>query len=226
VTDSSRAGVAGLAGAAEMANHPTGIPRADACGIVLAGGRASRFGGDKLTAMVGARPLLSLAVETVAGVCEEVIVTIAPGYHTPSLPPNARAVVDVAPFGGPLLGLLSGAMHTERDRLLVVGGDMPTMVPEVLRQLLAALSESPQEAVALGLGPADEPQPLPLAIKRRSLIERGEDLESVAGRSLRWLLDGLDRRVIPEAAWRLADPLASTLCDVDRPDDLADLRSP
>jgi molybdopterin-guanine dinucleotide biosynthesis protein A len=117
-------------------------------------------------------------------------------------------------------------MATERDRLLVVGGDMPTLVPDVLRQLLAALSGSPHEAVALGLGVADEPQPLPFAIVRRSLLERGMDLESMAGRSLRWLLDGLDRRVIPEDAWRLTDPLASTLCDIDRPDDLADLRSP
>jgi hypothetical protein len=78
----------------------------------------------------------------------------------------------------------------------------------------------------LGLGVADEPQPLPLAIERRSLLEHGKNLESLAGRSLRWLLDGLEHGVIPEAAWRLADPPASTLRDVDRPEDLADLRSP
>lgn len=211
--------------ASDGVGRRSGDSPADTCGIVLAGGRATRFGRNKLDARVGSRSLLSLAVATLSDICDEVIVTVAPDYRPRDLPANARVVVDAAPFGGPLLGLLSGARATERDRLLVVGGDMPTLVPDVLRQLLAALSGPQHELVVLGLGRSDEPQPLPLALKRRSLLERHPDHESMDGRSLRWLLDRLDRRVIPEASWRLADPMALTLRDVDRPEDLADLRS-
>lgn len=208
------------------AGRRSGDSLADTCGIVLAGGRASRFGRNKLDATVGTRSLLSLAVETLSSICDEVVVTVAPDYRPRDLPANTRVVVDAAPFGGPVLGLLSGARATQRNRLLVVGGDMPTLVPDVLRQLLAALSGAQHEVAVLGLGQSDEPQPLPLALKRRSLLERHPDHELMAGRSLRWLLDRLDRSVIPESAWRLADPMALTLRDVDRPEDLADLRSP
>ena len=42
----------------------------DACGIVLVGGRSLGFGGDKLIATIGTRPLLSLAVDAVLRVCD------------------------------------------------------------------------------------------------------------------------------------------------------------
>jgi molybdenum cofactor guanylyltransferase len=195
--------------------------RSDTCGIVLAGGRSSRFGRDKLSASVAARPLLILAVEAVASICAEVVVTVAAGYRLPLLPPNARPVVDPAPYQGPLAGLLSGAMATHRDRLLVVGGDMPTLVPDVLRQLLDALS-GPHRAAMLGLGPSADPQPLPCALQRRALLARGPDQASVVGRPLRWMLDMLEPVVVPESAWRRADPDGLTLRDIDEPADLAD----
>jgi molybdenum cofactor guanylyltransferase len=194
---------------------------ADTCGVILAGGRASRFGRDKLSATLGSRPLLSLAIEAVSGMCEEVVVTVAAGYHLPLLPPNARPVVDPAPYQGPLAGLLSGAMATHQDRLLVVGGDMPTLVPDVLRQLLEALS-GPHRAAMLGLGPSADPQPLPCALQRRALLARGPDQASVVGRPLRWMLDMLEPVVVPESAWRRADPDGLTLRDIDEPADLAD----
>src|SRR5437870_3860992 len=47
--------------------------------IVLAGGRSSRFGSDKLAARYGDSTLLALAVSGVAAVSTEVIVVVAPG---------------------------------------------------------------------------------------------------------------------------------------------------
>ena len=192
----------------------------DTCGIVLAGGRASRFGGDKLSAREGSRPLLALAVEALSAVCEEVVVAVAAAYRPPALPSAARLVADPEPYRGPVMGLLSAAMATDRKLLLVAGGDMPTLVPDVLRQLLEAVATAHQ-AAALGLGLECAAQSLPHALRRSALLEQSWDPESSGGRSLRWLLRSLDCFVIPEATWRVSDPLGRTLRDVDWPEDLS-----
>ncbi|HSL32578.1 MAG TPA: NTP transferase domain-containing protein, partial [Candidatus Limnocylindrales bacterium] len=60
-------------------------------GIVLAGGAARRFGGDKLAATIGGATLLDRAVTAVADQASEVVVVLAPGDGRP-LP---RAAVPV-----------------------------------------------------------------------------------------------------------------------------------
>jgi len=225
VTAGDTPSVADASGAdpADGPADPSGVPLVpmdDTCGIVLAGGRASRFGGDKLSAREGSRSLLALAVEALSAVCEEVVVAVAAGYRPPPLPPAARLVTDPEPYRGPVMGLLSGAMATDRRLLVVAGGDMPALVPDVLRQLLAAVATTHQAAV-LGLGPECAVQPLPLALRRSTVLERFWDPGSSGGRSLLWLLRSLDCFVIPEDAWRIADPLGMTLRDVDRPEDLS-----
>lgn len=187
---------------------------------MLAGGRASRFGRDKLSVTVASRPLLALAIDAVARVCDEVVVTIAPGYRPPPLPAELRLVVDPTPHEGPVSGILSGAATTEMGVLLVVGGDMPTLVPAVLEMLVAATRDSGRPTV-LGLGDVDTPQPLPHALQRAALSGWPGDRPREKSPSIRSLLRSLDCRVIPEAVWRSLDPAGLTLRDVDRPDDLA-----
>ena len=51
--------------------------------IVLAGGRSSRFGADKLAASMDGRPLLQHAIDAVARVADEVIVVLAAGARRP-----------------------------------------------------------------------------------------------------------------------------------------------
>ena len=192
----------------------------DACGIVLAGGRSRRFGGDKLIATIGDRPLLSLAVDAVSTVCDEVVVAVASGYRPPmTFPEHVRTVVDIEPDGGPLTGLLTGAMAAHRERLLVVAGDMPLLVVSVLRMLLEALGSS-REAAALGWGQEDTAQPLPLALRRTAALVALETSVEPGRGSLRSLLGRLDIVVIPEPSWRTLDPDGATLRDVDRPEDL------
>jgi len=50
-----------------------------ATGIVLAGGRSTRFGRDKLAEPIEGRTLLDLATEAVAAVVADVVVVVAPG---------------------------------------------------------------------------------------------------------------------------------------------------
>jgi molybdenum cofactor guanylyltransferase len=201
-------------------------PRSKSTGIVLAGGRSTRFGSDKLRATIDGRTVLEWAVTRVASVCEEVVVAFPhdrAGWD--SLPPGAIAVPDREPEGGPLVGLLTAADAARHDRLLIVGGDMPSLVPRVLRRLLEALGG--HEAAALGLGSEDRAQPLPLALARAAVIAL--DVEAAPAseprsRSLHSVIGRLHTVVIPEATWRPLDPAAATLRDVDTPDDLLEDR--
>jgi molybdopterin-guanine dinucleotide biosynthesis protein A len=93
---------------------------------------------------------------------------------------------------------------------------MPTMVPDVLADLLDALER--REAAVLA--DDDGPRPLPLAVRRSLAAPAVERLLDAGERRLRALLEALDVEVLPPDAWRRRDPLGATLRDVDVPDDL------
>ena len=184
--------------------------------IVLAGGRSSRFGRDKLAEAVGGRPLLDHAIEAVRPLASEVIVVRRPGDD--SAPPGTRVVHDPVAFEGPLVGLRAGLAEAQSDMVLVVAGDMPDPAPDVLALLCDALADPTVEAAQLADG--DRPRPLPLAL-RRDVARRAADWLVAAGeRRLRALPASLNGLVLQEATWRPLDPDGLTLWDVDTPADL------
>ncbi len=191
-----------------------------ASGIVLAGGRSSRFGRDKLAEPIHGRPALYLAVLSVAGVCREVIVVRAPGEPI-ELPGGllvpASVVHDARPYEGPLAGTCTGLAAATQPLALVVGGDMPGLVHVVLATMLEAAEGSGRLAVALGEG--DHVRPLPCVI-RTEAAGVAEALLADGRRSLHDLLGALEVELIDESVWRTLDPFARTLADIDLPDEL------
>lgn len=185
-------------------------------GVVLAGGAATRFGGDKLAELYGGRPLLHHAVLALMGVCDEVLVVTAPG-RSPGLPAGARLVHDPEPRAGPLAGLIAALEASEAPVALVAGGDMPALSGAVLREMLDDLHETGAGAVALAED--DDVRPLPCAVRREALAE-GRHLVGEGERSLRALLRAIGVRGMPEDTWRALDPEGRTLFDVDEPADL------
>jgi molybdopterin-guanine dinucleotide biosynthesis protein A len=194
-------------------------PLEDVTGIVLAGGRSSRFGSDKLVAELDGRPLVHHALEAVAAVAGHVVVVAAPGT-LPSIPEHLESRVlvvhDPEPFGGPLVGLVAALSHVNSPVAIVVGGDMPRLVPAVLRRLLAALG--PARAAILEV--PGRVQPLPSALDVPAARAAGSEALARGGRSLRDLLGGLDPVVLPAPVWLALDPAAATIADIDRPSDL------
>ncbi len=186
-------------------------------GLILAGGRSSRFGRDKLTEPIGGRPMLDHVVDRVRGVATDIIVVTAAGPVL-DLPSDIEVVQDELPFEGPLAGLGVGlrAVDPGVELVIVVGGDMPTVVPAVLDRLIATLDR--REAAVL----ADDTRerPLPLAIRRTAASAAVDDLLEAGERRLRALLERLDVEVIPAQIWREDDPAGESLRDVDVPDDL------
>jgi molybdopterin-guanine dinucleotide biosynthesis protein A len=193
----------------------TAIPAAS--GIVLAGGRSTRFGRDKLAEPIGDRPLLHLAIEAVSAVTHDVIVVAAP-ESTPDLPVGVRLVHDETPFEGPLAGCLAGLTAAREPFVLIVGGDMPSLNAAVLGMLLRMLDASKADAcVVEHLG---RRQPLPMALRTGTGTALVARLRAERERRLGAVLDRLIVRALAEGEWRPLDPDALTLRDVDVPDDL------
>jgi molybdopterin-guanine dinucleotide biosynthesis protein A len=189
-------------------------------GVVLAGGRSSRFGADKLAAEVDGIPLVQHAVTRVAEAAGEVIVVLAPGSEPPAFPPGlgVRFAFDAREGEGPLEGLLAGLAATRAEHALVAAGDMPALSPLVLAELLRVAEEAPVDAVALEDG--DRFRPLPCVVRVAPAIANARALLHGGERRLRALLDSLRLAVIDEATWTALDPDRATLRDVDEPGDL------
>ena len=196
--------------------------------IVLAGGASRRFGGDKLLADLDGRPLLHHALDVLATIANPIVVVLAPGAPDPPIPGTLAGAVsfarDPARHQGPLAGVAAGLRAlADLDRghdapSIVVGGDMPHLVPEVLALLVAALDAHPASGAAML--EADPPCVLPLAL-RPSLARPAVDaLLGLDRRALLGLLDALPTAVVPAGAWRAIDPSGRTLDDVDTPADL------
>ena len=209
--------------------------------IVLAGGRSTRFGGDKLAADVDGRPLLHLAIAAVAGVADEVVVVIGAEAAEPALPVEAplpvRVARDVVPDQGPLAGLAAGLAAAAHPLAILVGGDQPSLRGDVLRLLLErlghvlaepgaaepALAEpalaEPVPDVAI-LADGDRVWPFPVAVRVATVRPAAE--AALRGPDLRLFM--LYRRLriarVAEARWRALDPEAASLRDVDTPRDL------
>jgi molybdenum cofactor guanylyltransferase len=210
-------------------------------GIVLAGGRSSRFGGSKLDEELDGTPILARAIDAVAMIADEVLV--AGGHELPGLVPDGggnrptiRLVADAEPFAGPLAALAGALDQATGELAIVVGGDMPRLVPEVLQAMLERLAAQPAEAIILGtpgegkegvtaIGETARRQVFPLAVDIGPAAAAARAAMREGGRAMQAVLDRLDVGRIPFAEWSALDPAAGTLLDVDARSDLDRIRA-
>ena len=188
---------------------------------MLAGGRSSRFGGDKLGARFGDATLLEQSVRAAASVVGDVVVLgRTEVLRQGAGPGRIRVATDRDAYAGPLVAVADALDGPVGPIVLVVAGDMPTLVPDVLALLLReVVSEPARDAAALVVG--DRRQPLPTAVRTRAAAPVARRLVLEGERSLRALLAALATHEVQEREWRPLDPDGLTLRDVDRPEDLA-----
>lgn len=132
----------------------TGAGRAATAGLVLAGGRSSRFGGEKAAALLGGRPLLGLALGHLDRNCAAAAVSAAQGSEAEALARGWGVPVLHDPDGaprGPLAGICAGlawAQARGAAALAVLPCDLPSVPPDLFDRLLGALQAGDGAAVA------------------------------------------------------------------------------
>ena len=186
-------------------------------GVILAGGRSSRFGSDKLAVPIDGRTLLANAIDGVTPASTEILVIAAPGA-IPDVPAHVRLVHDATAFEGPLAGVAAGLGAAQESIALLVGADMPTLVGAVIESMLVELEASAADAVLLEQD--GHARPLPAVVRREPALAAAARLIGEGERRLRALFEGLETRTIPEATWRALDPYGMSLRDIDTPADL------
>lgn len=107
----------------------------DLSGIVLAGGESRRMGRNKAFLELGGQSLISRVLDTLTGLCSELIISandVAAYAHLP-----ARVVPDIIRNRGPLGGVHAGLASMRNEFAIVVACDMPFLNLRLLRYMAA-----------------------------------------------------------------------------------------
>jgi molybdopterin-guanine dinucleotide biosynthesis protein A len=113
-------------------------------GLVLAGGRSVRFGGEKAVALLDGRPLLAWAAERLHSICDTVAINVRPGTEAEAVA-VARGFTTLndepGDAAGPLAGVKVGLVWAEQQgaRALAVSPcDAPLLPDDLYERLLAS----------------------------------------------------------------------------------------
>lgn len=145
--------------AAETMGAVHDIPDTLPLGLVLAGGRSSRFGGgDKVFANLGNRPLLARVIERLAPQCRAVLLSVngeAARFTIFGLPTIADHAEDHGK--GPLAGLLAGLdwaaeQVPDTEAVVTIAGDTPALPRDLVQRLVAVRRQSGLRAAAARSG--------------------------------------------------------------------------
>lgn len=95
--------------------------------IVVAGGKGSRLGRDKVKVTVGSKSLLERVLDVIGFFNQEVVIVTSgkESFHWLTNYPGHREVADIYPSGGPLVGIFTGLTASRWQYNLVVACDMP-----------------------------------------------------------------------------------------------------
>ncbi len=189
-------------------------------GLVLAGGLASRLGGDKAMRLVNGQTLLAHALAILSPLCEAL--GVSTGTRTLPLPPAVQAVPDLEPFvmQGPLSGLYAGlkaASTAGAETMLVLACDLPHVSMPLLQCLLNELHGND----VVFCEHAGLPEPLVCALRVQPMLKAVES--SLAAGSLRVvpLWKNSRCRLLHDSDLAEFAPLEKTFANINTPEDLA-----
>jgi molybdenum cofactor guanylyltransferase len=188
-------------------------PATKISGLILAGGRASRMGGqDKGLLYLAGRPLIEYLLEALAGQAAERLINAnrnLEAYRRFGVP----VIPDLHPgFRGPLAGIAAGLRQARHELLLVVPCDGPRLPAELAVRLRAALDAGGTGVAAAHDG--NRLQPTYLLLHRGLLGDIEARLERGEYRLQSWLAEAGAARA------DFADQ-AEAFLNINTPEDLA-----
>ncbi len=131
-------------------------PREQPLGVVLAGGRGRRIGGDKAVAQLAERPLIAYPVTALSAVLRDVRVLAKADTQLPPLP-GVELWIEPDEPRHPLTGILQALRRAGGRRVLVCAADLPFVTPRLVTELIGT---DPGDAPAVIAARAGSAQPL------------------------------------------------------------------
>lgn len=191
-------------------------------GLILAGGRSTRFGSDKASALLHGRPLLQWVASSLEPVCEALVVVRATGQQLPALDLQVPITIadDRYEAKGPLAGLVSGFPHIATEYCFAVSCDAPLLRPELVTHLAAMAPGFDIVCPYLQVGFAE-----PLTAIYRAAACLPPFRQAVENDVLKIVLayEGLRLRKATAAEVREADPDLRSFMNANRPEALAQI---
>ncbi|MEX1055795.1 MAG: molybdenum cofactor guanylyltransferase [Rhodothermales bacterium] len=117
----------------------------DLAAVILAGGNASRFGGDKASYRIEGRAMISRVHEALSPLADRIMVSVGRAEQAPE---GLDFVVDTFQGRGPLAGIDAALAAANSVWLLVVACDMPYLTADALRPLIDARLDDVNAIVA------------------------------------------------------------------------------
>jgi molybdopterin-guanine dinucleotide biosynthesis protein A len=143
-------------------------------GLVLAGGRSSRFGAEKAAAELAGRPMIAWVLDVLTPACVEVAISARPGTQASAYGEGAGYVTladDPSDPEGPLAGLRAGlcwAQAQGADALASAPCDTPFLPTDLVARLAEGWTPGDSARVAVspqGPAPLCALWPVPAALR-------------------------------------------------------------
>ncbi len=192
-------------------------------GIILAGGKSTRFGSDKASALLAGRPLLQWVADALAPAVDSLIIVRATEQKLPAVSATVPITIveDFVAARGPLAGLIAGLRACRSGIALVASCDAPLLQPQVCAWLVTALRDT-RVAAAVPLIDGHR-QTLVAAYRRDECLAAFEAVFASGTTSLQGAIKRI-RIVTPgDEELRRADPGLRSFLNANRPADVAAL---
>jgi molybdopterin-guanine dinucleotide biosynthesis protein A len=192
-------------------------------GIVLAGGKSTRFGSDKASAMLLGRPLLEWVVDALAIAPGGTVVVRARRQSLPVLPGRAdlRVTDDLYEAKGPLAGIVTGFRAVATPLALVISCDAPLVRPE----LVLAMAQAAEGHDVVLPHANGYPQPLLAMYRVGTCLEPFTEAVERDDLKITRAYAGLHVKVLREDELRAYDPQLLSFRNTNTPEALAALES-
>lgn len=193
-------------------------------GIILAGGRSTRFGGgEKSLRAVDGKPMICRVREALLPVVDELVISVRDERQRDLVFPflsegNNAFAYDRLYDIGPLAGVLESLKAARGEYVVIVACDMPFVNSAAIDFLFA---KAQGHDAAVPLGPGDFLEPLHAVYRREPMIRAVE--ESIRGDErrisapLRHLKDVV---YVPFDEIRAVDPELKTFRNINRAEDM------
>jgi len=188
---------------------------------ILAGGRATRFGGrDKSALVVEGRPIVERQLAELSSVADDIMIVGAGADGARRLQPSEqlRLVADVVPGCGPLGGLHAALTEMRSDRVFVVACDMPYVDGRFAEYLLSLAGDA-----AVVVPQTDRGYHPLCAVYTRACLEPVAARLAERRLSMRDLFAEVPTRVVTPAEMSRFGAPSRLLANVNTPDEYAGL---